>query len=170
MKKYLEIGKIVAVQGLKGEVRVQCWCDSPEFLCDFETLYFEAGRTPVKIERARVQKTLAIVKLEGTDTVEQAELLRNKILYMDRDDVELEDGCYFVQDLIGLKCLDADSGKEYGILSEVTETGANDVYHIKDGEGKEWLVPAIPDVIIDTDITNGIITIRPLKGLFDDED
>ena len=170
MKQFLEIGKIVAVQGLKGEVRVQCWCDEPEFLCDFDTLYLDGGKRPVTVEKARVQKTLAIVKLEGTDTVEQAELLRNKILYMNREDVVLEEGCYFVQDMIGLKCIDADTGKEYGVLCEVTETGANDVYHIKDGGGREWLVPAIPDVIIDTNITEGILTIRPLKGLFDDED
>lgn len=169
MKKFLEIGKIVAVQGLKGEVRVQPWCDSAEFLCEFETLYFDKGNTPVTVERARPHKNLAVVKLEGTDTPEDAAKLRGKVLFMNRDDVELDEGCYFIQDLIGLKVIDADNGEDYGELSDVSETGANDVYHIKK-DGNVVLIPAIPDVVIETDIESRVMKIRPMKGLFDDED
>ncbi len=169
MKKYLETGKIVAVQGLKGEVRVEPWCDSPEFLCEFDTLYFDKGRTPLEIERARRQKNIVIMKIKGVDAVEQAQLLRNKILYMDRDDVELEEGSYFVQDLIGLTVIDIDSGVQYGKICEVSFTGANDVYHIKDKDGTVRLIPAIPDVVISTDITEGIMKIHALEGLFDED-
>ena len=169
MKRYLEIGKIVAVQGLKGEVRVEPWCDSGEFLCEFDTLYFDKGETPLEITRSRVQKNIVIMKIDGIDTPEQAQNIRNKILYMDREDVELDEGAYFVQDLIGLEVIDNDNGTDYGKLCEVSFTGANDVYHIKDKDGRIRLIPAIPDVVIDTDITNGIMKIHVLEGLFDED-
>ncbi len=166
MKRYLEIGKIVSVFGLKGEVKVQPWCDSPDFLCEFDTLYYKSG-TPVNVERARVQKNIVVMKLEGTDTVEAAQALRGRVLYMDREDVELEEGAYFVQDLIGLEVRDAETAQVYGTITEVSETGANDVYHIKSPEGRMLYVPAIPDVVKETDIEGGVMLITPLDGLFD---
>lgn len=169
MKQFLEIGKIVAVQGLKGEVRVEAWCDSKEFLCEFDTLYFDKGAKAVEIQRAHPHKNIVLMKIKGVDTVEQAQLLRNKILYMDRNDVELEEGSFFVQDLIGLEVVDGDSGESYGKICDVTETGANDVYHIKDSSGKIRLIPAIPDVVLNTDIEAGKMTIHVLEGLFDED-
>ena len=166
MKKYLEIGKIVSVFGLKGEVKVQPWCDSPDFLCEFDTLYWKSG-TPVEIASSRVQKNIVVMKIVGCDTVEDAQKLRGRVLYMDRDDVELEEGAYFVQDLIGLNVIDADSGEEYGELTEVSETGANDVYHIRRRDGSMCYIPAIPEVVKDTDIEAGVMKITPLDGLFD---
>ena len=167
MKKYLETGKIVSVFGLKGEIKVQPWCDDPEFLCEFDTLYYKSG-TPVEIERSRTAKNIVIMKIKGVDTVEEAQKLRNRVLYLDRDDVELEEGSYFVQDLIGLKVIDFDNGKEYGKLVEVSETGANDVYHVENEDGKIYYLPAIPQVIAETDIENGVMKITPLDGLFDE--
>ena len=146
-KRYLETGKIVAVQGLKGEVRVEPWCDSGEFLCEFDTLYFDKGETPLEITRSRVQKNIVIMKIKGIDTPEQAQNIRNKILYMDREDVELEEGAYFVQDLIGLEVIDNDSGEQYGKLCEVSFTGANDVYHIKAKKGTKALLILILQMV-----------------------
>ncbi|MBP3268502.1 MAG: 16S rRNA processing protein RimM, partial [Ruminococcus sp.] len=97
---------------------------------------------------------------------EAAEKLRNKVLYMHRDDLELDDDTYFIQDLIGLEVRDADTDKVYGKIADVLETGANDVYVIK-GEDREYLIPAIADVVVSTDIDNNLMTIRPLDGLFD---
>ena len=168
-KQFLEIGKIVAVQGIKGEVRVEPWCDSADFLCSFKELYFDKGSAKVAIEKARPHKTLAVIKIEGFNTPEEAAKLRNKILFMNRDDADLDENSYFVQDLIRLKVLDVDTNQEYGELVDVSETGANDVYYIKHGE-VTYLIPAIPDVVIKTDIDDGKMLIRPLKGLFDDED
>ena len=165
-KKLLEVGKIVSVFGIKGEVKVQPWCDTPQFICDFDTLYYKSG-TPVVVERSRVQKNMVIMKIEGTDTVEDAQKLRNRVLYIDRDDVELDEGCYFVQDLIGLTVIESKDGKVYGKISDVSETGANDVYHIKDEDGREYLIPAIPDVIDSVDIEGGVMKITALDGLFD---
>ncbi len=166
MKRYLEIGKIVSVFGIKGEVKVQPWCDSPGFLTEFEILHWKSG-DDVKVEKARVHKNMVVMKINGCDTVEQAQKLRNRVLYMDRNDVELSEGSYFIQDLIGLEVIDTDSGVSYGKITDVSETGANDVYHIVNDEGKLSLIPAIPDVVIETDIEGGIMKIRPIPGLFD---
>jgi 16S rRNA processing protein RimM len=162
----LEIGKITSVFGIKGEVKVQPWCDSPELLCEFDTLYRKSG-TPVIIERARVQKNMAILKIQGVDDADSAQKLRNCVLYMDRDDLELDEGCYFIADLIGLTVSDSVTGEVYGTLSDVTETGANDVYHIKTADGRQLLIPAIPEVIDSVDIENKTMKITPLDGLFD---
>ena len=167
MQKLLETGKIVSVFGLKGEVKVQPWCDDPAFLCEFDTLYYKSG-TPVEIERSRVQKNIVVMKIKGIDTVEEAQKIRNRVRYLDRDDVELDEDTYFVQDLVGLKVVDLDSGREYGTLTEVSETGANDVYHIKSADGKMYYIPAIPSVVAETDIEGGVMKITPLDGLFDD--
>lgn len=168
-KKYLEIGKIVSVHGIKGEVRVQPWCDSGEFLTEFDQLYFKKGEEKLEIESARVQKNIVIMKIKGIDDRNAAQLLRNKILYMDRDDVQLEEGSYFIQDLLGLQVIDFDHPEtEYGKICDITQTGANDVYHILGRDQKVVLIPAIPDVIKEIDLENEIIKITPLKGLFDE--
>ena len=113
---------------------------------------------------------MAILKIEDIDTVEEAAKLRDKILYMKRADAKLPDGQYFIQELIGCSVYDADDeGLCYGVLSDVSQTGANDVWHIEK-DGKEYLIPAIPPVVISTDVAEGIIKIRPLRGIFDDED
>ena len=168
-KKFLEIGQIVNTHGLKGDVRVDPWCDGPEFLCRFKTLYLKNGDT-VTVERSRVQKNVAVMKLKGVDTVEQADLLRRTVLYVDRNDVKLDEGVFFVQDIIGCEVRDADSGSVYGSVTDVLKTGANDVYQIADANGKEYLIPVIDEVVLKTDIDSGVIEIRPIKGLFDDED
>lgn len=169
MKKYLEIGKIVSVHGLKGDVKVEPWCNEPEFICEFDKLYSKDGKKEYEIERSRVQKNMVIMKIKGIDSVEDGQAIRNKILYMDRDDVELEKGYYFFQDLIGLTVIDTDSQKVYGKIADVFQTGANDVYHIKSDDGKSYYIPAIPDVIDKVDLNDGKMYITPLEGLFDED-
>lgn len=169
MKKYLEIGKIVSVHGLKGDVKVETWCNEPEFICEFDKLYSKEGKREFEVERSRVQKNMVIMKLKGVDSVEEGQALRNKILFMDRDDVGLEEGYYFFQDLIGLTVVDVDNQRVYGEIKDVFQTGANDVYHIKSEDGKEYYIPAIADVIIKTDLQDGKMYIRPLEGLFDED-
>lgn len=163
-KEYLEAGKIVNTHGIRGEVKIMPYTDVPELLCEFDRLFLD--RKEIFIERARVAKNMVIAKLEGVDTPEQAEKLRNKILYMHRDDLELDDDTYFIQDLIGIEVKDADTGFVYGKIKDVMQTGANDVYVIE-GNGREYLVPAIADVVISTDIDGNSMTIKVLDGLFD---
>jgi len=169
-KQYLEIGKIVNVHGLGGVVKVMPWCDSAEFLCEFETLYRGKMHTPLTVERASVQKNMALIKFKGVDTPEAANALRNTILYMNRDDVELDEDAYFIQDIIGAEVRDAENGKVYGKLRDVLQTGANDVYEIEAENGKTLLCPVIPQVVRRVDADAELIEITPLEGLFDDAD
>lgn len=167
-KEFLECGKIVTTHGIRGEVRVQPWCDSPEFLLDFPTLYLDGGKVPVEVERARLHKNVVIFKLKGVDTPEAGAALRNKLLYIKRSDASLEEGECFVQDLIGCRVVDVDTGADYGKIYDVRPTGANDVYYLRDEAGVERLVPVIPQVVLEKDLDGELIKIRPLEGLFDD--
>lgn len=169
-KQFLEAGRIVTTHGLKGEVKADPWTDSPEELLDLETLYFDKGVSPVEIERIRSQGRMVLIKFRGIDSIEQAQSLRGKVLYLNRDDIVLLEGQFFIQDIIGMRAVDADDGHEYGIVTEVSKTGANDVYHIKFPDGKIGLIPRIPDVVLRISPEEGEMVIRPLKGLFDNED
>ena len=141
------------------------YTDTPELLCEFDRLFIGKDKSELYIERSRTAKNMVIAKIEGVDTVEAAEKYRNKVLFMHRDDLELDEDTYFIQDLIDMEVQDADSGFVYGKITDVLQNGANDVYVIK-GD-REYLVPAIPDVVISTDIDSNIMQIRPLDGLFD---
>ncbi len=166
-KQFLEAGQIVGTHGIRGEIRVLPWCDLPQVLSTLNVLYFDGGKTPVKV-KSRPHKNIALMKIEGVDNVQDAAALLGRMLYLDRNDLTLDEGSYFIADLIGIKIIDADSGQEYSTLSEVSATGANDVYHVKTDKG-EVLIPAVPSFIIQTDIDKGFMKIRPIKGLFDDE-
>lgn len=165
-KEFLEAGKIVSIHGIRGEVKIMPYCDSPELLCAFDRLFIGKNHKEIIIERSRVFKNIVIAKLEGIDTPEDAEKLRNMLLFMHRDDLELDENTYFIQDLIGMEVRDADTDFMYGKISDVMQTGANDVY-IVNGTDREYLVPAIPDVVVSTDIDSDLMLIRPLAGLFD---
>ena len=169
IKEYLEIGKITGTHGIKGEMRVQPWCDTPDFMKKFKTLYLDKkGEKPLKVS-CRPNGHMVIMKAQGIDTIEEASKYREKVLYMKRSEVKLPEGSYFIQELIDCKVIDADDESiTYGTLTDVSETGANDVWHITNEKG-EYLIPAIPPVVIDTDVVAGVIRIRPLKGIFDDE-
>ena len=170
IKEYLEVGQIVGTHGVRGEMRVNPWADSPEFLKQFKTLYYDnSGEKSVKVISARPHGNVVILKLEGVDTVETASAMRNRVLFMKRADAKLAKGSYFVSELIGCDVFDADDDSiSYGTLSDVSETGANDVWHIT-RNGKEYLIPAIPDVVISVDVEANRVEIKPLRGIFDDE-
>ncbi len=166
-KQFLEIGKIVGTHGLKGEVRVEAWCDSANFLCRFKRLYKKDG-TEMKVISSKVHKNMGIILFDGVTSVEQADTMRGMVLYMNRDDAKLPKGADFVQDLIGLKVIDVDSGTEYGIITDVIKTGANDVYQVEK-DGKEYYVPVIPDVVKEKNTDGGYVKIFAMKGIFEDE-
>ena len=168
-KEYLEAGKIVNTHGIKGEVKIMPYTDIPEILCEFETLYLNKGKTPVKITRAYVHKNVVIIKIDGVDTIEEAQKYIGKMLYMDRNDVELPEDVYFIQDIIGLTVKNAQTGEVYGKITDVYQNGATDVYSIKKENGKELMFPYIDDVVKKIDIEAGEMLIIPLEGLFDED-
>ena len=167
-KEFLECGEIVTTHGIKGELKVYPWSDTPDFLKEFSVVYTDEGKTSWKIASCRAQKNMTLLKLKGIDTIEQAVTLRGKTLYIRRSDAKLEEGDYFIQELIGLTVKDEQSGKVYGKLTDVSQTGANDVYHITDDQGQEWLIPAIPQVVKGVDLDKEEMEISPLPGLFDE--
>lgn len=170
-KEYLELGQIVSTHGIRGEIRFNPWCDSPDFVKKFKTLYYDnKGEKSVKVLSCRPHGNIAILLLEGIDDVDKARAMRNTVLYIKRSDAHLPEGSWFVQELFGCKVIDNNTGDELGVISDVSETGANDVWHVTTPNGREVLIPAIKDVVLNTDVSESIIKINPIKGLFDDED
>jgi len=158
---FIEAGKIVNTHGIYGELRIQPWADTPDFLTGIE--YYYIGGEPVKVISSKVHKGNVIVVLEGIDGIDAAIKMKNKVIRIKKDDIDLEDGRYFISDLIGLRADDADTGKNLGILSDILTLPSNNVYVIK-GE-REILVPAVPDFIIETNINKGYVKIRLIEGL-----
>ena len=170
IKKYLELGQIVSTHGIKGEMRFNPWCDSPDFVKKFKTLYYDnKGEKSVKVVSARPHGNVVILMLDGIDDVDKAKALKNTILYMKRSDALLPKGTWFLQELFDCTVIDDNNGKILGTIIDVSETGANDVWHIKTPNGSEVLIPAIKQVIVNVDVESGIVKINPIKGLFEDE-
>ena len=136
----------------------------------FDKLYLDdRGETFIEV-KSRPHKNITLCKIKGVDNIDDAQRLRGRIVYIDRDDVKLDEGVNFVQDLIGLAVIDADSGENYGKITDVLRTGANDVYEVTSPDGQKLLVPVIDEVIPARNIDEGFVLLRPMKGLFDDED
>lgn len=168
-KDYIESGKIVGTHGVRGGLRVQPWCDSPEFLCQFKKLFFKekSGYNAVKVKSAKPHGNVVIMELDGVNSMDDAENIRGKILYIERKSLNLEEGRYLISDLLGCEVFDEDSNTLLGEISDVSKTGANDVWHISK-DGKEYLIPVIDDVVISVNIDENKIVIRPLAGIFED--
>ena len=169
LKKYLEAGKIVGTHGIRGEVRVDTWCDSPLFFSKLKKVYLKNGETELSV-KSRPHKNIAIMKIDGIDTIEAADKYLGKVVYMDREHANLPKDTFFIADLIGLEVLDCADNKLYGKISDVFKTGANDVYEVTDEDGKKYLVPVIDDVVKEINPLEGFVKIEPMKGIFDDED
>jgi len=161
LSEFLEAGIIVNTHGVQGEVKLQPWTDTPDFLIGFERLYIDGA--PVKVLSARVHKGCIIVSFDGITDIEGAIKLKNKSVSFSRDDVKLEEGRHFIADLVGLRAIDSDTGEELGLVSEVLSLPANNVYVIKGA--REMLIPAVPDVVVETSIAGGYIKFRLIEGL-----
>ncbi len=168
INKYLQAGKVVGTHGIRGEMRVEVWCDSPEFLAKFEKLYTDKDGNRVLLVKSRAHGNICLVKADGIDSIESAEKYRGKLLYIDRDDCKLPKGSYFITDIIDCVAVDFYTNEEYGKVCDVSQTGANDVWHIKQNEN-EYLIPNVPEFVKKVDIEDGKVYITPLKGTFDDE-
>ena len=160
MKEYLDCGQIVNTHGVRGEVRIVPWADSPDFLCQFSTLYIDGA--PRKVLSSRVHKGSVIAKLDGTDTVEEAMLLRDKTVQLRRADAKLRSGTFFLADIIGLQVVD-ERGEALGTLKEVLSPSVQQVY-VVEGE-REIMIPAVPEFILETNITDGYIKVRLIEGM-----
>lgn len=158
--EFIEAGKIVNTHSVYGELKVQPWSDTDDFLCDFDVIYID-GKA-FEVERARVHKTCVLLKLAGINNINEAQKYKNKCVCVDRDEVELDDGAYFIADLEGLTVIDAD-GTELGKIHEVLTLPSNDVYVIRGKD--EYMIPAVEEFIREVDIDSGVMYVHTIPGM-----
>ncbi len=168
LKEYLEAGKIINKRGLGGELKIESYCDSPEAFCAFTRVFLSPkGEDERKILSAKLYNEYAYIKLSGVTTAEEADKLRGHLVYIHRDDMDIDEDSVFIDDILELTVYDADTGVKYGVLKEVFNRGASDIYRVVSPFGKEYLIPAVDDFIDRIDVETGIY-IRPIPGLIDD--
>ena len=165
---HFKIGQIVSTQGLKGEVRVYTYTDEIDRFDDLETFYLGKDlETKWEVEKVRYKGNMVIMKIKGIDIVEDAEKLKNKFMYVSREESrDLEEGEFFISDMIGIDVYTID-GEHIGVLAEVLQYAANDVYVIKGAEDKEYLIPAIMKFVPTIDMKERKMIIDPIKGMLD---
>ena len=167
MTKYLEIGQIVNTFGIKGMVKVKPFTDNIERFNNLEKIYIKnkSGQTGYKIQEVKYHKNMVLIKFEGIENPEQADLLRNSYLIVDRETEEpLEPGRYYIVDMIGLDVF-TDDNEYLGKLEDIYNTGSNDIYVVKNELGKQVLLPAIEDVIKNIDMDNKKVIVHLIPGL-----
>ena len=166
--KFLECGQIMRAHGINGAMVVNHFCDSYEVFASLECLYLKSGTSyqKYKIKKCQPYKTNALVTLEGIDNPEDVTKLRLNYLYCDRDDILKDEDDYFIVDLIGLPVIDAVTGEKYGVLKDVINQGAQDLYVIKREEGADAYIPCVPEFVKEIDIDVAIY-IAPIEGMIE---
>ncbi len=167
MEEFLRVGVITSVHGVKGEVKVFPTTDDPDRFYDLETVFLDNGKEKkeFKVKGVKFFKGMAILKFEGLDDRDSAMLLKGRDILVDRENaVELEEGEYFICDLIGFDVV-TDEGAKLGVLKDIMQTGANDVYIVSTPENNEILLPAIDECLLDINTEKEQITVHVMKGL-----
>lgn len=167
MREYLEAGKIVATHGVRGEMKLELWCDGAEFLAGFKTLYFsETGAAPRAVGSVRPHKGMALLTLAGVGSIEEARPFLGRVVYIARSEARLPAGRYFLQDLIGLAVRDSDTGRVYGRVTDVTHPAAQDIYTVLTPSGEECRFPGVPEFLKGLYPAQGYLLVAPIPGMF----
>lgn len=161
-QEYIEAGRIINTHGVRGEVKIEVWLDSPAFLRRCGRVFLD-GRE-CKILSAREQKQFLIARLEGVEDLNAAIHLKGRKISIFRGDAGLSEGSYFLQDIMGARVLD-EAGVKIGTLEDILERPASNVYVIRSDDGKEHLVPAVPAFIKKVDADAGVITAHLIEGM-----
>ena len=165
--KNLEVGQIVNTFGIKGFVKVNPWVNDVTRFDKLKKVYIilKKEQKELEIEEVKYHKNQVLLKFKGIDIVEQAELLRNAILEIDREDaIPLEEGEYFIADILESEVY-TDDGRKLGIVEDIFNTGSNDIYVVKNELGKSILLPRTKDVFKEIDIENKKIIVHLIEGL-----
>ena len=160
--EFIEAGEIVNVHGLRGEVKVLCWLDDPEMLCEFDRCRIDGKE--YTIDQVRVQKTCNLVKLSGIDTMEAAQLMRGKTIELYREDID--DEVIFADELIGMNVFC--DGEQIGKITDVLDYPGNMGYVVKGHY--EYMIPAVSAFVLDTDMEKNEMQVRIIEGMRSDED
>ena len=169
MEDFFRVGVIANTHGIRGEVKIFPTTDDVKRFDYLKEAYIDAGKEKIKVEVSSVRyfKNLVIVKFKGIDNINDVEKYRGCSLWVTRENaVELDEDEYFVCDMIGLKVM-TDEGEELGELADVIQTGANDVYAVKTKEGREVLLPAIADCVLNVNLEENTMTVHVMDGLLD---
>jgi 16S rRNA processing protein RimM len=168
--KYLLLGEVLRPHGIRGELRMRILTDHPERIAQLEQVYLgrdpnSADVTPYRVEHMRMHQDYGLLKLAGIDDRDQADMLRQLFVMIDLDHaVPLEEGEFYLYQLIGVNVQTAD-GQALGTITEVLETGANDVYVVNGSEYGEILIPVLDETIVSTDIAAGVVVVKLPDGL-----
>lgn len=165
---HFRIGQIVNTQGLKGEVRVYPYVDDINRFDDLESFYLNKNfNEEFEVERVRYKGNMVIMKIKGIDSVELAEKLKTKNLYISRENsVDLDEDEFFIADLIGLEVFTV-AGDKVGVLKDVLQYSANDVYVVKEDNDKEYLIPSTMKFVPEINLEDKKMIIDPIKGMLD---
>lgn len=165
--KFLKIGQIVNVHGIKGQVKVYPYTDDIDNLTNLKYVYLsESKDSKINILLCRVQKNMLLISFEGITTVEEAETLRNKYIYILRDELKpLQEDNYYIDDLLSMEVIDLKNNSVLGKISYVFNTGANDIYEVETVDNKKIYLPAIKQVIKKVDIQEKKMYVEVMEGL-----
>ena len=169
MEQFFRVGVITSTHGVRGEVKVYPTTDDPQRFKKLKKVILDDGKQRLDMEVASVKffKNMVILKFKGFDNINDVEGWRQKDLLITRDQaVKLKPDENFIVDLIGLRVV-TDEEKVLGVMKDVLQTGANDVYVVKMEDGKELLLPAIKDCILHVDLEKGEMLVHVLDGLLD---
>lgn len=163
---YLECGKIINTHGVRGTLKLESWCDTPAILAGLPRFWRKNGEEfqPLNIRRTSVFKQFVLADVEGIEDLDAAVALKGTVVYAAREDLDPGDG-FFIADLIGLPVKNAESGEIYGILTDVINRGAQDIYVIDTPNG-ERMMPAVEEFVRRTDLDEGIFVL-PIPGMLD---
>lgn len=169
MEDLLRVGVITTTHGVRGEVKVFPTTEDPKRFKKLKTVILDDGRQQMELEIASVKffKNLVILKFKEFDNINDVERFKKATLWVTRENaIPLEEGEYYIADLIDLAVV-SDEGEELGVLSDVLETGANDVYVVSKKGVQDLLLPNIPECILDVNLEEGVMTVHVMKGLSD---
>lgn len=165
-KEFLEIGKIINTHGVRGEVKIDPWCDSPEDFYGIKRVYL-ADKTEFSVGNPRIiNGKFILCSLSGIKTVDDAVKYKNKVLFVKREDLDIPEDAVLICDILGLPVIDKNTGKVYGKLTDVLQYTCQEVYEITCESGEKVLIPNVPAFIAERDLENGIF-ITPIDGFFE---
>jgi len=169
-EKYLECGKIVGTHGVRGTVRLECYCDSPKVLAKLKTMYAKQKNgeySPLKVKASSVQKNMVLCTYDGIDSLDAAIPLKGTLLYADRSDFKLQKGDFFIADILGLPVIDFESAEIYGTLKEVFTPGVQDIYVVEEPDGSTFMFPAVAEYLkkVETEGETAGIYVKLIEGM-----